>query len=216
MEDSIKPESLGVLVANRIRESIWKKELTFGERLIESDLSEKYGVSRNTVRDALKILEFEELVTSKPRKGTYITQFSKKDWREIIELRILVEAYAFVKVLPLLNNEHFKNLEKILEMMKEKAAIRNWNDLFNLDIQFHRYIVNLFDNSRIIKIYDSIQVQIRTYLLHLDEYYSSSESFYLEQKELLECLRTKDPRIVDAAIRTHIEYVEEKYIGSHK
>src|SRR5690625_1385314 len=117
MGDPILQESLGSLVANQLRQNIWDKELQFGERLIESDLSEKFGVSRNTIRDALKILEYEEMVVSKPRKGTYVSQFSNEDWRETIELRTIVEAYAFVKALPHLNENHFKELQIILDKM---------------------------------------------------------------------------------------------------
>ncbi|MBD8007532.1 GntR family transcriptional regulator [Bacillus sp. Sa1BUA2] len=213
LNKSILQEPLGELVAKQLRQSIWNRELQSGERLIEGDLSEKFGVSRNVIRDAFKILEYDELIISIPRKGTYVTELSKKDWREIIELRTMIEAHVFVKVLPLLKEQDFKELEHILEIMKEKAQNQDWSALFDLDVQFHKYIVNLSNNSRIIKIYDSIQVQIRTYMVYIDKYYSSYESFYNEQKELFNVLLTKDSKIVDAHIRKHIEYVEEKLLG---
>ncbi|MBO1002991.1 GntR family transcriptional regulator [Pseudogracilibacillus auburnensis] len=213
MSHHIAKESLGELVAEQLRRSIWNREFEFGERLIESDLSEKFDVSRNTIRDALKILEYEEMVISKPRKGTYVSQFSKNDWQEIIELRSMVESFAFVKALPYLEEQHFQDLETILEQMKVQTENQNWSDLFDLDMKFHRYVLNMSGNSRVIKLYDSIQVQIRTFLLHLDKYYSSHQSFYDEQKELLDALKTKNPKIVDEKIRTHIEYVEGQFLG---
>jgi len=213
MGDPILQESLGSLVANQLRQRIWNKEIQFGERLIESDLSEQFGVSRNTIRDALKILEYEEMVVSKPRKGTYVSQFSNKDWREMIELRTIIESYAFVKALPHLDEKHFKKLEKTLDQMKIIADNKDWAKLFDLDMKFHSYIVKLSGNSRIIKIYESIQVQIRTFLVHLDKYYSSHISFYEEQKELFETLLTKDPEKIKEKIRTHIEYVEGQLLA---
>ncbi|MEI3605770.1 GntR family transcriptional regulator [Pseudogracilibacillus sp. SE30717A] len=213
MSRLIAKESLGELVADQLRRSIWKREIEFGERLIESELSEKFDVSRNTIRDALKILEYEEMVVSKPRKGTYVSQFSKADWQEIIELRSLVESFAFVKALPSLGEKQFQDLERILQDMKEKTEKQIWSDLFDLDMKFHQYVINLSGNSRVIKLYDSIQVQIRTFLLYLDKYYSSHEAFYEEQKELFDALLTKDPVVVDEKIRTHIEYVEGQFLG---
>ncbi|MEH7226649.1 GntR family transcriptional regulator [Bacillus sp. JJ1566] len=213
MDDSIKQESLGELVANEIRKSIWSRELEFGQRLIENDLSEKFDVSRSTIRDALKILEYEEMVISKPRKGTYISQFSNKDWREIIELRTIVEAYAFVKALPNLKSKQFKELEAILDEMRIHTINENWRRLFDLDMKFHSYMVNLSRNSRVIRIYESIQVQIRTFLVNLDKYYSNPYSFYEEQKELFETLLTKDPSLIEKKIRIHIEYVEGKLLA---
>lgn len=213
MEDLIIRESLGELIAEQLRRSIWNREIDFGERLIESELSEKFDVSRNTIRDALKILEHEEMIIIKPRKGTYVSRFNKKDWQEIIELRSLVESFAFVRALPKLENDDFIFLEDIIKKMEEVSKRKNWNDLFDLDMEFHSYVISLSDNSRIIKLYDSIQVQIRTFLLHLDKYYTSHQAFLEEQKDLFEALKTKDSKIIDKKIRTHIEYVEGQFIG---
>lgn len=209
----IARETLGELVAEQLRRSIWNREIEFGERLIESELSEKFDVSRNTIRDALKILEHEEMIIIKPRKGTYVSQFSKQDWQEIIELRSIVESFAFVRALPSLDEMHFTYLRNILNRMEGITENGNWNDLFDLDMEFHSYVVKLSGNSRIIKLYDSIQVQIRTFLLYLDKYYSNRQSFYEEQKDLFDALLTKDPEVVDKKIRTHIEYVEGQFIG---
>lgn len=213
MDDLIVRETLGELVAEQLRRSIWNREIEFGERLIESELSEKFDVSRNTIRDALKILEHEEMIIIKPRKGTYVSQFSKQDWQEIIELRSIVESFAFVRALPSLDEMHFTHLRNILDRMEGITESGNWNDLFDLDMEFHSYVVKLSGNSRIIKLYDSIQVQIRTFLLYLDKYYSNRQSFYEEQKDLFDALLTKDPEVVDKKIRTHIEYVEGQFIG---
>lgn len=216
MVDSIKQESLGELVANEIRKSIWNKELKFGQRLIESDLSEQFNVSRNVIRDALKILENEELVVIKPRKGTYISQFSHKDWREILDLRIMIESYSFIKAAENLKDEHKAEIQSILEEIRINALKNNWKNLFDLDMKFHRYIINLSGNSRVIKIYNLIQVQIRTFLVYLDQFYSSPLSFYEEQKELYETFLTKDPQLIDKKIRLHIKCVEEKLLAAEK
>ncbi|MGM8364415.1 GntR family transcriptional regulator [Virgibacillus sp. W0181] len=215
MSESIVQESLGEQIADQLRRKIWNRELQFGERLLESELSNNFDVSRSTIREALKILEYEEMVISKARKGTYVSPFSEKDWKEIIELRTLIEAHAFVQALPQLNEGHFEKLYAILEQMKEQLNNSNWSKLFDLDMNFHSYVVNLSGNSRIIKIYDSIQVQIRTVLLHLDEYYSSPQVFYQEHKDLLEALQTNDKDIVRRGVKNHIEYVEEQLIAEH-
>lgn len=213
MSKLIARESLGELVADQLRRSIWNREIDFGERLIESELSAKFDVSRNTIRDALKILENEEMIIIKPRKGTYVSQFSKQDWHEITELRSIVESFAFVRALANLKDKDFNYLNNILKQMKDSKENKCWNDLFDLDMKFHDYVVQLSGNSRIIKLYNSIQVQIRTFLLHLDQYYTTYEAFYKEQKDLYDALLTKDPRIVENKIRTHIEYVEGQFIG---
>lgn len=205
---------LSELIADEIKRWIWNKELQYGDRLIETDLAEKFDVSRSTIREALKILEVEELIISKARKGTYVATFTEKDLEEINELRILLEPRAFLQALPKLEEQHFKDLEEITGKMKQGVEQKDWTELFDLDMTFHRYIMKLSDNSRILKIYESLQVQIRTALMHLDQYYSSFDAFYKEHQELLEILKTKDPNKVKKSIINHIGYVEEKLLGS--
>lgn len=213
MVEMISKDSLGELIAEQLRRSIWKREIEFGERLIENELSSKFDVSRNVIRDALRILEKDEMVVIEPRKGTYVSQFSNQDWQEIIDLRLMVESYAFMKALPNLGEEEYQVLQDILAEMKHEKNNKDWEKLFDLDMKFHSYVVNLSGNSRVAKLYESIKVQIRTFLLYLNEYYTSPQAFYNEQEELMQVLLTKDSESVEKKIRTHIEYVEGQFLG---
>ncbi|MFA1821968.1 GntR family transcriptional regulator [Virgibacillus oceani] len=214
-EYAIMQKPLSELIAEQLRSRIWDKDMAFGERLLETDLAHEYDVSRSTIREALKILEAEELVVSQARKGTYVADFTGEDFNEMIELRTLLETVAFKKALPELNGEHMKELENIIIEMEKKAEVKDWNALFDLDTKFHSYIVNLCGNSRIVKIYVSLQVQIRTFLMHLDKYYSSHQSFYEEHKDLYQALKSKDAEKVQEKVRRHIEYVEEKLLDGN-
>lgn len=204
---------LSELIADQIRRSIWNKELQFGGRLLETELADRFEVSRSTIREALKILEIEELVVSQARKGTYIAQFSDQDLKEITELRWMIESRAFIHALPILKASHFHILEEIIVNMKQEGEKGNWTGLFDLDMEFHSYVVNLSGNSRLVKIYDALQVQIRTVFMDLDQYYSNFETFYKEHKELLAGLKTKDPQIVKEKITDHIKFVGDTFLG---
>lgn len=218
MEDDtgILQKPLSELIAEQLKQKIWNQQVNFGERLLESELAENYEVSRSTIREALRFLENEELIISKARKGTYVASFSKKDRDEIIELRALLETHAFPQAVAHLNEEHFNELENLMGEMKAQAKQENWNKLFDLDMRFHSYVIQLSDNSRLIKMYNSLQVQIRTFLMHLDQLYSSHEAFYEEHKQLLEALRTKDPHIVTKQVQDHIEFIGEELIDTEK
>ncbi|WP_085991602.1 GntR family transcriptional regulator [Oceanobacillus senegalensis] len=211
-EGIIVKKSLGELIADHLRRDIYNQHIKFGERLIEADLAERFDVSRSTIRESLKILEQEELIVSKARKGTFVSEFTKNDLDEMTEVRLLIEAHAFVTALENLNEKNFLELQAIIENMKIEAKKGNWNELFDLDMKFHQYVVNMCGNSRIIKIYESIRIQIRIYFAHLDQYYSSPMSFYKEHKELFEVLLHKDGELVKKQIENHIFYVEEKLL----
>ncbi|WP_087974267.1 GntR family transcriptional regulator [Oceanobacillus rekensis] len=213
IDSFIVQEPLSQLIADRLKRKIWNKEIAFGERLLESDLAEAFDVSRSTIREAFKILGMEGLVISKARKGTYVANLTEQDVAEIIELRTLIETHAFTHAIPRLESKQFEDLEEITEKMREKVLEKNWNDLFDLDMQFHSYVVRYSNNSRIIKIYDSLQVQIRTFLMNLDQLYSSHQSFYDEHRELLNALISKDVQLINEKVETHIKYVEAKSVG---
>src|SRR5699024_9060266 len=210
----IVQKPLSELIAEKLKQKIWNQEVHFGDRLLESELAEHFDVSRSTLREALRILENEELIISKARKGTYVAEFSKKDRDEIIELRALLEKHAFHQATSHLKKAHFKELESIIEEMKTQAKKKNWNKMFDLDMRFHSYVVQFCDNSRLIKIYNSIQVQIRNLLVHLDQYYSSHEAFYEEHKQLLDALKTKDASKIMDQVQEHIVFIGEKLIDS--
>ncbi|GGJ87525.1 GntR family transcriptional regulator [Lentibacillus kapialis] len=212
---AIMQKPLSELIADELKQKIWNEDIQFGERLLETELAEHYDVSRSTIREALKMLESEALVVSQARKGTYVADFTNKDADEMIELRTLLESHAFMQAMPRLENEHIQKLDEIVRQMKERADKSDWSGLFDLDMQFHSYVVTLCGNTRIIKIYDSLQVQIRTFLMHLDRYYSSPQAFYEEHRQLLEALVSNDVHTVNGRVREHIKYVETKLLGQN-
>ena len=205
---------LSEIIAGILKNDIFNRELCLGERLIETELAARFDVSRSTIREALKILEQEELVTSKANKGTFIIDYTEKDMEELNEVRMLIERVAFVKALPNMKEEDFNKLQEILEEMKIEGKRENWNRLFDLDMQFHCYVINRCGNSRLIKIYESIQAQVRVYLAHLDKHYPTPMAYYNEHKKLYDALKKKDPELVENQTKQHIEFIEESMMRS--
>jgi len=208
-DKTIKIKSLGEVVADEIRRRIWAKEIHFGDRLIEADLSTQMGISRSSLRDAFQILEHEGLVDNVARKGTFIREFTKKDLDEIKEVRMLIEVPAIVQTVSRITEKDYEHLERILELMKMEIKEENWFELFDLDTEFHHYLINICSNSRIHAIYDVIVVQIRTFLSLLSDYYlDRKEIFYEEHRELLDAIRTGDKEFVEKIAIQHIMHVE--------
>ncbi|HLQ82279.1 MAG TPA: GntR family transcriptional regulator [Pseudogracilibacillus sp.] len=206
--------SLGETVANLIKKNIWMQEYKLGERLLEKDQAEKFNVSRSTIREAFTILENQGLIVNKARKGTYVAHYTEQDLKELIELRILIEKNAVVKALPLLTEIEFTTLSNILEVMKNQIESADWYELFNLDLEFHNTIVRACGNTRIIKIFELNQIEMRTYLGYLKESYSNPIDLYTEHLNLFRALQTKDLAKVTQAIEDHIMYAEEKLLDN--
>lgn len=190
------------------------QEYKLGERLLEKDQAEKFNVSRSTIREAFTILENQGLIVNKARKGTYVVHFTEQDLKELIELRILIEKNAVVKALPLLTETEFTALSNILDAMKNQIESADWYELFNLDLEFHNTIVRACGNTRIIKIFELNQIEMRTYLGYLKESYSNPIDLYREHLNLFRALQTKNLAKVTQAIEDHIMYAEEKLLDN--
>ena len=82
------------VVFNTLRTSILTGELKPGERLMEIHLADKLGVSRTPIREAIRKLELEGLVTMIPRRGAEVAQITEKNLRDVLEVRRALDALA--------------------------------------------------------------------------------------------------------------------------
>src|SRR5215211_6222095 len=91
---SLSPRALYEEVAELLRQRIFRRELEPGSWIDEMKLAEEYGISRTPLREALKVLAAEGLVTMKVRRGAYVTEVSEKDLRDVYHLLSLLESDA--------------------------------------------------------------------------------------------------------------------------
>ena len=81
----LAPKPLYLQVAELVRQRIYQRELQSGDWIDEMKLAEEFGISRTPLREALKVLAAEGLVTMKPRRGAYVTETSEKDMRDVYQ-----------------------------------------------------------------------------------------------------------------------------------
>jgi DNA-binding GntR family transcriptional regulator len=105
------------LVLGSMREAILTAALPPGTRLRQEKLAELFGTSRIPVREALRALEYEGLVTSLPRRGFTVTELDADDIEEVYDLRILLESHAVRLAVPLITDEDLQILEDLYAKM---------------------------------------------------------------------------------------------------
>jgi DNA-binding GntR family transcriptional regulator len=105
------------LVLSSMREAILTAALPPGTRLRQEKLAELFGTSRIPVREALRALEYEGLVTSMPRRGFTVTELDADDIEEVYDLRILLESHAVRLAVPLITDEDLQILEELYAQM---------------------------------------------------------------------------------------------------
>lgn len=110
------------LVLTSVRAAILAGVLSPGARLRQEDLAERFGTSRIPVREALRALEYEGLVTSEPHRGFTVTELDADDVEEVYDLRIVLESHAVRVALPLLTDEDLEELEQLYQAMTSAAT----------------------------------------------------------------------------------------------
>ena len=110
------------LVLTSMREAILTAALPPGARLRQERLAEMFGTSRIPVREALRALEYEGLVTSLPYRGFTVTELDADDIEEVYDLRILLEGHAVRLAVPLMTDEDLRTLEDLYAKMAQPQA----------------------------------------------------------------------------------------------
>ena len=141
---TLTPRALYEEVAELLRQRIFSRELEPGSWIDELRLAEEYGISRTPLREALKVLAAEGLVTMKVRRGAYVTEVNEKDQRDVYHLLALLESDAAGVVAASATDAQLKELQELHESLA--AAVSDRERFFQVNEQFHMRLLELADN----------------------------------------------------------------------
>jgi DNA-binding GntR family transcriptional regulator len=143
-EISLSPRALYEEVAELLRQRIFNRELTPGSWIDELKLAEEYGISRTPLREALKVLATEGLVTMKVRRGAYVTEISDSDLADVYHLLALLESDAAEVVATKATELQLRELEGLHQELEK--AIDNRERFFEINEAFHMRMLEIANN----------------------------------------------------------------------
>ena len=141
---NLKQRALYEEVAELLRQRIFSRELVPGNWIDELKLAVEYGISRTPLREALKVLATEGLVTMKVRRGAYVTEVNEKDLTDVYHLLSLLESDAAGVVAATATDTQISVLQTLHDQL-EKAAGRR-ERFFEINEQFHMRLLEIADN----------------------------------------------------------------------
>ena len=141
---SLTPRALYEEVAELLRERIFNRELGPGSWIDELKLAEEYGISRTPLREALKVLATEGLVTMKVRRGAYVTEINEKDLTDVYHLLSLLESDAVAVVAIQGTDIQLKELQSLHNELEK--AVRNRERFFEINEAFHMRLLEIANN----------------------------------------------------------------------
>ena len=141
---TLTPRALYQDVAEQLRQRIFQRELQPGSWIDELKIAEDFGISRTPLREALKVLAAEGLVTMKVRRGAYVTEMSEKDLRDVYHLLSLLESDAAGVVARAATAVQLQTLHALHDELA--AAVHERDRFFALNERFHMQLLEMADN----------------------------------------------------------------------
>lgn len=211
-----------------LRERIITGELKPGQRLNEQEMAEKLGISRPPLREALRTLTEDYLVTSVPRRGASVTKLSIHDLREIYSARHMVETYA----IDIMDEKNIREVGPLRDSVEHTSILppppaadsNGWLAYWRAFSDFHYKLVELAQNMFLLKFYKVIGYNLARYqVLYLKLSGSDSQSFsdhqqivemledgrYVQAKELLVKHLARTHRRLEESIRGQVDMTQE-------
>jgi len=145
---TLTPRALYEEVAELLRQRIFSRELEPGSWIDELKLADEYGISRTPLREALKVLAAEGLVTMKVRRGAYVTEVSEKDLADVYHLLSLLESDAAGVVAGHATETELAELDALHAELEAAAAPGHTDrqNFFAINERFHMRLLAIADN----------------------------------------------------------------------
>ncbi len=159
-DDRLQVPSLVDEIARRLRELILAAAFTPGERLIEEQLAERFGVSRPPVREALRMLSRDGLVVGVPRKGYSVVRLTPEDVRHVYDLRFALERTAIELGVPVTDPSRSARVREALSAMRRPGAQADHEEMLRANSAFHEALVALPGNRWLDDAYRNIAQQL--------------------------------------------------------
>jgi DNA-binding GntR family transcriptional regulator len=202
---SLTPRALYEEVAELLRQRIFNRELPPGSWIDELKIAEELGISRTPLREAIKVLAAEGLVTMKVRRGAYVTEVSEQDLREVYELLSLLEADAAGAVCRLASEAELQELRGLHTELERAAQpdVGSRERFFQLNEIFHLRVLELAGNrwrkQMVTDLRKVMKLNRHSSLLKSGRIAESLQ----EHREIVEALLQRDAPLAIARVRTH-------------
>lgn len=197
-----------------LKSKILQNILKPGERLVETDIAQELQVSRTPVREALKLLEQENLVTYYPRRGSVVSEISIEDALELYEVREFIEGLAARLICMSISRKNIMLLEEIVENMEKSIQKEDHENLYKLHARWSETVIELTTNkylkNQMIVLYENLG-RLRKVSLYN---WKHTIAAYEETKNTLQAIIGGNEDESEKKARLHVRKAKERFIAN--
>ena len=193
------------VVFNTLRQAILTGELKPGERLMEIHLANKLGVSRTPIREAIRKLELEGLVTMIPRRGAEVAEITEKSLKDVLEVRRTLDALSVELACDRISDEELDTLRMACLKFEEATKTKDARIIAKADVALHDIIVQATGNKRLVQLVNNLAEQMYRYRFEYNKDFSMHERLIEEHRVIYEAIKNKDKKTAAEAAVIHID-----------
>lgn len=199
------PKSKKLRVYETLKQQIINRTLEHGEPINEAILSRELKTSKTPIREALLQLEKEGFIKSIPGRGNFVSGVSIQDFREIFEIREILECAAIKRAALKRDPVKLDGIRKAFENATDSTR-DGWPRNLRSGDQIHSFIFESLENQRLLEIYGRLQDHIVRHRIHFSNGSRGGrpEQSYAEHLEILDALAAQDPVRCEEAMRIHL------------
>ena len=204
------------IVYEELKRQILVGEIAPGTRMMEVELAEDMGVSRTPVREAIRKLEKEGLVTIEPRRGAYASDISIKDMVDVLEVRQMLEGMAASMAAQKVTEEEKIDFVEANSAYKNAVKKGNIEEIIRYDELFHQLIVSYSGNKTLNQLLSQVQeLALRFRYIYYDDF-SRYENMPVEHEEIEEAIISGDTQKAKVVAEEHVERLKKFVIDEGK
>jgi len=211
----IRRERAADSVCEALRHAILEGVFLPGERLDVQALAKKFDVSATPVKNAIQMLATVGLIEIKPRSGTFVAGLSATDVAETFDIRRALECLAVETAVSNVTDDVLDQLWQLIEKMKAPVSAEQHS---HDNTKFHRTLIQLSGNRKLLEVYDELNAHIRIARIHGSHgnWQLRVGAEHAEHAEIFHALQTKNARELANALTKHIDRAKAALIESLK
>jgi len=212
-------QTLSAQAHERIREAIIQQALPPGQRLDQTKLADDLQVSLVPVREALKTLEAEGLVSIIPRRGAFVTEISLKDLADLYFARQIIEGETTYHSIERLTESDFSSMESLSQQMREATDREDMRAFMRLNRSFHMTIYRALNNAHLAQTIEGHWERSEIYRFRYLFVAHSVQNIHAEHEAILRACRQRDRDQAKELVRQHIANTRaglERVLLSHQ
>ncbi len=189
-----------------LKTMIMERKLLPGEKIRQEKLAQELGISRTPLVAALKFLEHEKLVESKPRRGFYVRLFKIQEMVSIFELREVLEGLAARRAAGQVTNTQIDRLRQFFSPFKQLPEISDYRRYSQEDRLFHNYVIQIGAKEFLRSILETYNIISFSYQVVSSEGLVRSPDETLEEHlAVIEAICDRDPEAAENLMRNHFK-----------